>query len=167
MISVDTRGSRFAKKSVHTKSATGYMYTLLHTLRIQMQLYPAVSPPRSSHEFSVYPDTPPQEICNRINCIRINYTLLHTFKNCNRINLMTATGSTCNRINLQQDQRCSCIRIHLHTFTHSADADVAVSGCFSGYRCSCIRMQLHTFTHFSWQIVNPVASTFEPWLDGN
>ena len=48
--------------------------------------------------FQVYPDTPPQEICNRINCIRITSTRRHTFKNCNRIHLRAATGSTCNRI---------------------------------------------------------------------
>ena len=59
-----------------------------------------------------------------------------------------------------------CNRIHVHTFTHSADTDVAVSGCFSatlqprvfgvsGYTATrnlqpdqLYPDQLHTFTHF-------------------
>ena len=52
--------------------------------------------------------------CNRINCIRINcHTLLHTFKNCNRIHLRAVTGSTCNRIHGVSGYRCSCIRLFL------------------------------------------------------
>ena len=69
--------------------------------------------------FQVYPDTPPQEICNRINCIRITSTRRQTFKNCNRIHLQPdpfATGSTCNRIHLQPDPLATgstCNRINL------------------------------------------------------